>query len=85
MPLFNPSLYLGDTFLAKPDAWWPDAGVAAEVDSREWHLSPEHWDRTRRRHTLMGAVGIIPLHFSPQDIRTAPRHSNKAHQRCPRK
>ena len=72
MPLFNPSLYLGDTFLAKPDAWWPDAGVAAEVDSREWHLSPEHWDRTRHRHTLMGAVGIIPLHFSPHDIRTDP-------------
>jgi hypothetical protein len=40
MPLFNASLDLGDTFLAKPDAWWPDAGVAAEVDSREWHLSP---------------------------------------------
>ena len=72
MPLFNPSLYLGDTFLAKPDAWWPDAGVAAEVDSREWHLSPEHWDRTRHRHTLMGAVGIIPLHFSPYDIRKDP-------------
>ena len=72
MPLFNPSLYLGDTFLAKPDAWWPDAGVAAEVDSRAWHLSPEHWDRTRRRHTLMAAVGIHPLHFSPHDIRTTP-------------
>jgi hypothetical protein len=72
MPLFNPSLYLGDTFLAKPDAWWPDAGVAAEVDSREWHLSPDHWDRTRRRHTLMGAVGIVPLHFSPHDIRATP-------------
>jgi len=72
MPLFNPSLYLGDTFLAKPDAWWPDAGVAAEVDSREWHLSPEHWDRTRRRHTQMAAVGIHPLHFSPHDIRTDP-------------
>ena len=72
MPLFNPSLYLGDAFLAKPDAWWPDAGVAAEVDSREWHLSPEHWDRTRHRHTLMGAVGIIPLHFSPRDIRIEP-------------
>jgi hypothetical protein len=70
MPLFNASLYLGDTFLAKPDAWWPDAGVAAEVDSREWHLSPDHWDRTRRRHTLMAAVGIQPLHFSPHDIRT---------------
>ena len=72
MPLFNPSLYKGDTFLGKPDAWWPDAGVAAEVDSREWHLSPEHWDRTRRRHVLMGKAGIIPLHFSPHDIRTTP-------------
>jgi hypothetical protein len=72
MPLFNPSLYLGDTFLAKPDAWWPDAGVAAEVDSRAFHLSPEDWDRTRRRHTLMAAVGIHPLHFSPRDIRTTP-------------
>ena len=72
MPLFNPSLYKGDIFLGKPDAWWPDAGVAAEVDSREWHLSPEHWDRTRRRHTLMGVAGIIPLHFSPKEIRTTP-------------
>ncbi len=72
MPLFNPSLYKGDTFLGKPDTWWPDAGVAAEVDSREWHLSPEHWDRTRRRHVLMGKAGIIPLHFSPRDIRTTP-------------
>jgi hypothetical protein len=72
MPLFNPSLYKGDTFLGKPDAWWPDAGVAAEVDSREWHLSPEHWKRTRRRHDLMGTAGIVPLHFSPHDIRTDP-------------
>jgi hypothetical protein len=72
MPLFNPSLFKGDTFLGKPDAWWPDAGVAAEVDSREWHLSPAHWNRTRRRHSLMGAAGIIPLHLSPNDIRTDP-------------
>jgi hypothetical protein len=72
MPLFNPSLYVGDTFLAKPDAWWQDAGVAGEVDSREWHLAPEDWDRTRRRHDLMGAAGIIPLHFSPKQIRREP-------------
>jgi hypothetical protein len=72
MPLFNPSLYNGDTFLGKPDAWWPDAGVTAEVDSRAWHLSPADWDRTRRRHVLMGAAGIIPLHFSPNEIRTDP-------------
>jgi len=72
MPLFNPSLYAGDVFLGKPDAWWPDAGVAAEADSREWHLSPADWDRTRRRHQLMGAAGIISLHFSPREIRREP-------------
>ena len=72
MPLFNPSLYVGDAFLAKPDAWWPDAGVAGEVDSREWPLSPEDWDRATRRHDLMGAAGIIPLHFSPKQIRREP-------------
>jgi len=72
MPLFNPSLYDGDLFLGKPDGWWPDAGVAGEVDSRAWHLSPEDWDRTRRRHDLMGAAGIIVLHFSPRELRREP-------------
>jgi hypothetical protein len=69
MPLFNPSLYAGDTFLGKPDAWWPRAGVVVQVDSRAWHLSPEDWDRTRYRQTLMGAHGIIVQSFSPQDLR----------------
>jgi hypothetical protein len=71
-PLFNPSLFDDETFLAKPDAWWPKAGVAAEVDSREWHLSPEDWQRTMDRHDRMGAAGIIVLHFSPRDIRSEP-------------
>jgi hypothetical protein len=73
MPLFNPSLYKGGVFLGKPDAWWPDAGVAGEVDSRAWHLSPEDWDRTRRRQTVMAAAGIIVVHFSPREIRREPR------------
>ncbi len=71
-PLFNASLYAGDAFLASPDAWWPDAGVSAEADSREWHLSPDDWDRTRTRHDRMCATGIIPLHFSPRQIRREP-------------
>lgn len=72
IPLFNPSLYADDVFLGKPDAWWPDAGVAGEVDSRAWHLSPEDWDRTRQRHDRMAAAGIIVLHFSPREIRCEP-------------
>jgi hypothetical protein len=71
-PLYNASLYAGDVFIARPDAWWQEAGVAAEADSYEWHLSPADADRTRMRHDVMCAAGIIPLHFSPRQIRREP-------------
>jgi very-short-patch-repair endonuclease len=68
-PLFNPRLFVGQEFLASPDAWWPDYAIAVEVDSREWHLSPESWEKTMRRHARMTARGILVLHFSPRQIR----------------
>jgi hypothetical protein len=68
-PLYNPRLYVGDVFLAQPDAWWPEYGVAVEVDSREWHLSPADWERTMARHRRMSAAGIIVLHISPRQLR----------------
>jgi hypothetical protein len=69
-PLFNARLFVGPEFLAVPDAWWPEKGVVVEVESREWHLSPEDWDRTLRRSTRMNALGINVMHFTPQRIRT---------------
>jgi hypothetical protein len=72
VPMFNPSLYLGAEFLAAPDCWWKEAGVAGEVDSREWHLSPEDWQRTMERHARMTACGIMVLHFTPSQIRLEP-------------
>lgn len=72
VPMFNARLFYASTFIAKPDAWWPDAGVAAEVDSQEWHLSPEDWKRTVRRHTAMTKHGILLLHFTPSMIRDDP-------------
>ncbi len=72
-PMLNPGLYdAAGAFIATPDAWWPDAGVVAEVDSREWHLSPEDWQRTMARHAAMTAHGILVLHFSPRQIREQP-------------
>jgi hypothetical protein len=68
-PLFNAKLYVGDEFLASPDAWWRELGVAAEVDSKEWHLSPEDWEQTLARHARMTAQGILVLHFPPSKIR----------------
>jgi hypothetical protein len=71
-PLYNARLYLGSAFLAQPDAWWPDYGVAAEVDSREWHLSPADWEQTMARHARMCAAGVVVLHFSPRQQRDQP-------------
>jgi hypothetical protein len=68
-PLFNVKVYAGREFIARPDAWWPAAGVAVEVDSKEWHLRPEDWQQTMSRHALMSAHGIIVLHFTPLQIR----------------
>jgi hypothetical protein len=72
MPLFNASLYAGDTFVAKPDAYWPEFGVAVEVDSREWHTSPEDHANTLARRRRMGKYTIIVMPFTPKQIRTAP-------------
>src|SRR5581483_11218596 len=58
--LFNPALYARDgTFIARPDAWWPELGIAVEVDSREWHLSPEDHEKTLARGRRMGRYQII--------------------------
>ncbi len=73
LPMFNPQLFAADgTFIASPDAWWPDAGVAVEVDSRQWHLRPDDWEKTMRRHAAMSRHGILVLHFTPGQIRSDP-------------
>ncbi len=30
MPLFNTTVFAGDAFVARPDAWWPEFGVVVE-------------------------------------------------------
>lgn len=73
MPMFNPRLYTANgVFIARADAWWPDAGVAAEVDSKQWHLKPADWEGTMRRHGTLIRHGILLLHFSPAQIRREP-------------
>jgi hypothetical protein len=72
MPLFNPMVFAGDRFVAQPDAWWPEFGVAVEVDSREWHMSPEDHAKTLARGRRMGVHLIIALRFTPKQIRSEP-------------
>jgi hypothetical protein len=70
-PMFNAQLLDADgIFIATVDAWWQKAGVAAEIDSRAYHLSAEDQDRTTGRHDELAAHGILPLHFPPKRIKT---------------
>ena len=78
MPLFNPSLYdAAGTFIARPDAWWPGLGIAVEVDSREWHMSPEDHARTLARGRRMAKHQIVVLRFTPRQIRSQPAEVKK--------
>jgi hypothetical protein len=71
MPLFNARLFDADgTFIAAVDAWWQEAGVAAEIDSRAYHLAAADQDRTTGRHDKLVAHGILPLHFPPARMKT---------------
>jgi very-short-patch-repair endonuclease len=72
-PMYNARLFVGNQFLAMPDAWWPQAGLAVEVDSREWHLSPADWERTLARGARMTEHGILVMRFTPRQVRTAGR------------
>jgi hypothetical protein len=70
-PVFNARLFEADgTSIATVDAWWQEAGVAAEIDSRAYHLGADDQDRTTERHDKLIAHGIFPLHFAPKRIRT---------------
>ena len=72
MPLFNPSVYDGGAFIARPDAWWPELGVGVEVDSWEWHSSPEDHAKTLARGRRMAKYQMIMLRFTPKQIRSEP-------------
>jgi hypothetical protein len=72
-PFYNPRLIVDEEFLAMPDCWWPESGVAGEADSRAWHFSPDDWEQTLTRHARMSAHGIIVLHLTSPRIRSRRR------------
>lgn len=72
-PVWNRNLFTTTgEWLACPDAWWRDAGVVLEIDSREWHLMPEQWAATMRRHARMTSYGLLVVHMTPRQLRQQP-------------
>lgn len=71
-PLWNPRLVEARTgrFIAVPDAWFDEVGLAWDVDSYEWHLSPADYDRTLARRVTMTAAAIWVVPHQPKRIST---------------
>ena len=66
----GPPRHADGIFIATIDAWWQEAGVAAEIDSRAYHLAAADQDPTTERHDRLAAHGILTLHFPPKRIKT---------------
>jgi hypothetical protein len=72
VPLFNAEIYDGEEFIARPDAWYPELGIAIEVDSKEWHLGANEHKATLERGNRMQKYLINVLRFTPNDLRYEP-------------
>ncbi|SCL61142.1 Transcriptional regulator, AbiEi antitoxin, Type IV TA system [Micromonospora yangpuensis] len=71
--LWNPRLSNGTgESMPTPDGYLADAALALEVDSQEYHFSPDDWSRTLDRHNQLSRYGILVLHFTPARIRREP-------------
>ncbi len=56
-----------------PDAWFDEEGVAVEIDSREWHLDPQGWERTQAKRARFASFGITTVPWTPSRVRQQPR------------
>ncbi|MCC9309987.1 hypothetical protein LN042_23415 [Kitasatospora sp. RB6PN24] len=68
-PLWNPVLLLDGRFLAVPDAFWPQACVALEIDSRAWQLRPADYERTLTRGNRLQAARLPVVRATPHQLR----------------
>ena len=68
-PLWNRALHTASgELIAVPDGYWALLGVALQIDSMEWHLSPLAYKRTQRRQRALEAHGIPVLPVAPGDV-----------------
>jgi hypothetical protein len=54
------------------DGWWDEIGLAWEIDSKEFHLSPADYEETLTRHSRLAAAGVLVVHTVPSRIRRDP-------------
>ncbi|MHA6617012.1 hypothetical protein [Pseudonocardia sp. DLS-67] len=72
-PMWNVEIYTEDgVFLGVADCWLDEVAMVWEIESTEWHLSPEDHDRTVERAARFTAAGAVYTASKPRKIRTDP-------------
>jgi hypothetical protein len=70
---WNVDLYDSDgRFVARPDGWCDEVGLAWEIDSYEYHFEREGYARTLSRNARYAAAGILLVQTLPNRLRTEP-------------
>ncbi len=54
------------------DAWWPDVGVAVELDSWRDHGTRRAFQRDREKGNLLTLRGVRLLRFTHRDVKERP-------------
>lgn len=67
--VFNKDIEEADgNFIARPDGWLDDVGLAWEIDSLRHHLSVPDHERTLLRRALMRRHGIVVVEHLPTQV-----------------
>jgi hypothetical protein len=61
-----------DSHVATADAWWDEVGLAWEVDSYTFDLSPADATAALRRAARLTANGVLVVHTPPTQLRDEP-------------
>ncbi len=66
---WNPVLHTEDgTYLARPDAWWDDVGLAWEIDSMEFHYARSDHAKTVARNSRYAQAGVAVVQTLPSRL-----------------
>jgi hypothetical protein len=68
VPITSPN----GSHVATADAWWDEVGLAWEVDSYAFDLSPADAAATLRRAARLTATGVLVVHTPPTQLRDEP-------------
>jgi hypothetical protein len=59
-------------FIARPDGWCDEVGLAWEIDSYEYHFTRDGYGRTLERNARYAAAGVIVVQTVPNRLLTEP-------------